>query len=68
MIFFIFPMQVCQRRMDGKEKFFRNWQDYKLGFGDASKESWLGLGILHTLLNLNPQNELLIKMAHSKLW
>ena len=25
-------------------------------------ESWLGLGILHTLLNFDPQNELLIKM------
>ena len=45
-----------------KKTFFRNWQNYKLGFGDALMESWLGLGILHTLLNFNPQNELLIKM------
>lgn len=55
-------MQVFQRRMDGKENFFRNWQNYKLGFGDVSKEYWLGLGKLHKLLNLNPQNELLIRM------
>ena len=45
-----------------KKNFFKKWQNYKLGFGDALMESWLGLGILHTLLNFNPQNELLIKM------
>ena len=33
---------VLQRRMDGSENFYRNWTEYKLGFGHLHREHWLG--------------------------
>ena len=33
---------VVQRRMDGSDNFFRNWTEYKSGFGELHKEHWLG--------------------------
>ncbi|XP_071798358.1 fibrinogen-like protein A [Asterias amurensis] len=33
---------VIQRRIDGEVAFNRNWLDYQDGFGQASREFWLG--------------------------
>ncbi|CAL8286565.1 unnamed protein product [Boreogadus saida] len=33
---------VIQRRTDGTINFYRGWEQYKTGFGQASSEYWLG--------------------------
>ena len=40
---------VFQRRTDGSEKFYRNWNDYKVGFGQLHHEHWLGNTHLFTM-------------------
>ena len=42
---------VIQRRYDGSEKFMRDWQEYKKGFGSLDKEFWLGNDHIHYLTN-----------------
>lgn len=48
---------VIQRRKDGTVNFYRKWDQYKNGFGQASGEYWLGLENIH-LLTLRKKYEL----------
>ncbi|XP_063411271.1 angiopoietin-related protein 7-like [Mytilus trossulus] len=34
--------KVIQRRQDGYTNFYREWEDYKNGFGEPTGEFWLG--------------------------
>uniref|UniRef100_A0A182WL23 Fibrinogen C-terminal domain-containing protein n=1 Tax=Anopheles minimus TaxID=112268 RepID=A0A182WL23_9DIPT len=53
---------VFQQRYDGTVDFYRNWTDYREGFGDFGGEFWLGLEKLYRLLNSGPRYELLIEL------
>nr|UCK81475.1 fibrinogen domain-containing type 2 protein 2 [Arenicola marina] len=42
---------LIQRRDDGEVDFFRNWEEYKTGFGSLETEFWLGNENIHHLTN-----------------
>jgi len=46
---------VFQRRQDGAVDFFRNWADYKHGFGNLTTEFWWGLEKLHAATRDKPR-------------
>ena len=60
---------VFQRRIDGSVDFFRDWENYKQGFGNLQNEHWLGNENIFTLTlqGLYPRgNELRIDMMNAK--
>lgn len=48
--------------MDGTVDFFRNWQNYKLGFGQVYGEHWLGLDNIHDLLSSHDNHQLWVDL------
>ncbi|XP_050080767.1 ficolin-1-like [Anopheles maculipalpis] len=50
---------VFQRRQNGSLNFYRNWTEYREGFGDVRGDHWLGLDKLHAIVKVR-QHELLI--------
>ncbi|XP_032217881.2 ficolin-2 isoform X2 [Nematostella vectensis] len=52
---------VFQKRQDGSVDFYRNWTEYKHGFGDLQGEFWLGLEKIHRLTSVI-SNELRVDM------
>ena len=56
---------VIQRRYDSSTDFYRNWNEYKYGFGELQREFWLGNDNIHllTLQAMYPKgSEALIKI------
>ena len=44
---------ILLKRQDGSVDFYRNWTDYKNGFGNLEGEHWLGLDNMYLLTNLS---------------
>ena len=43
---------MFQKRWNGSIDFYRNWADYKSGFGSLYGEFWLGLDRIHRLTKI----------------
>ncbi|KFB38513.1 AGAP011225-PA-like protein [Anopheles sinensis] len=52
---------VIQHRFDGSIDFYRNWTEYRNGFGKLNGEFWLGLEYVHQITRNRP-HELLVEM------
>ncbi|XP_071951712.1 fibrinogen-like protein A [Antedon mediterranea] len=53
---------VIQRREDGSVDFYRNWTEYKEGFGNMNSEFWLGNEQIHRITT-DGDYELLVEMT-----
>ncbi|KFB41113.1 AGAP011225-PA-like protein [Anopheles sinensis] len=52
---------VIQHRCDGSVDFYRNWTEYRNGFGNVNGEFWLGLEYVHQITKFRP-HELLVEV------
>ncbi|XP_035773835.1 fibrinogen C domain-containing protein 1-like [Anopheles albimanus] len=52
---------VFQYRYDGSLDFYRNWNEFRNGFGDLKEEFWLGLEKVHEITK-SRRHELVIEM------
>ncbi|KFB41058.1 AGAP011223-PA-like protein [Anopheles sinensis] len=52
---------VIQHRFDGSIDFYRNWTEYRNGFGKLNGEFWLGLEFVHQITKTRP-HELLVEI------
>ncbi|CAH1108635.1 unnamed protein product [Psylliodes chrysocephalus] len=53
---------VIQKRFDGSEDFFREWRDYKFGFGNLNREFWIGLENIYQITGFQV-SELLVEIT-----
>ena len=56
---------VFQRRTDGSTNFYRDWEAYRIGFGNLANEFWLGNSNIHDLTAQSESkgNELRVEMT-----
>ncbi|XP_062604737.1 ficolin-1-like [Saccostrea cucullata] len=52
---------TIQRRLDGSTDFYKTWSEYKQGFGDASKNYWIGNDAIYELTK-NKDQELRVEL------
>lgn len=56
---------VIQKRFNGSENFYRNWTDYKTGFGSLDGEFWFGLDRTH-LMTSSQTHEIMFHLMDFK--
>ena len=55
---------MVQLRLDGSESFYRDWATYKNGFGNLTRNFWLGNDNIH-LLTKHHDQKLKIELTHN---